>query len=627
MMDNLRAAANHVVLKIILGLIVLSFVLTGVGNYLIGGNSDYAAKVNGQDISRAQLDDAVQNQRNRLQQQLGDQFAALAGSDGYMQQLRQQSLNNLIDVTLLDQYSKKLGITVSDQQIKDAILATPQFQTNKQFDNAKYLQTIQGMGYTADNFARLMKQQLVSQQLAHAYGESDFVLPVETKSMSELVLQERDVHTATFNTDALAAKQQASDSELQAFYDRNKDSFVAPEQIKVSYIEMDAASMQAKTDVSDADVTAYYDQHKSEFGQPERRRYSVIVAKSQADADAIDAQLKSGTDFAELAKTKSIDTLSGRKGGDLGWMEPETTLPEFKSANLNTKGQMSGVIKSDSGFFILRLDDIQPEQVKPLAQVHDGIVAKLKQEKALDAYYALQQKVSDAASNDNESLASAEQAAGTKASQTDWFTQQNIPAAINFKPVVQSLFDGSLIGRDGAPGSNSDVITVDGDRAFVVRVDAHKPEGIKPFAEVKEQVAQQVKRQKAEDQARVDAQKVLTALKEGKGDDALKAAGVSFGDVQKVQRTAQPSDFEQNVYALAQPQADKPTYGISQDENGNTVLIKLTAVTQGKLPEAEAAQFNQQLQQTSSNSTFDALLANLRKQAKIKLGAAAQNQQ
>jgi peptidyl-prolyl cis-trans isomerase D len=617
MMDNLRAAANHVVLKIILGLIVLSFVLTGVGNYLIGGSSDYAAKVNGQEISRAQLDDAVQNQRSRLQQQLGDQFAALAGSDGYMQQLRQQSLNNLIDVTLLEQYSKKLGVTVSDQQIKDAILATPQFQTNNQFDNAKYLQTIQGMGYTADNFAQLMKQQLVSQQLAQAYGESDFVLPIETKSMSELVLQERDVHTATFNASALAAKQQASDSELQAFYDQNKNMFVAPEEIKVSYIEMDAAAMQAKTQVTDADVSAYYDQHKSEFGQPERRRYSVIVAKDQADAQAIDAQLKAGADFADLAKTKSVDTLSGKKGGDLGWMEPETTLPEFKSANLTSKGQMSGV---------LRLDDIMPEQVKPLAEVHDGIVDKLKQEKALDAYYALQQKVSDAASNDNESLASAEQAAGTKASHTDFFTQQNVPAAINFKPVVQALFDGSLIGHDGTPGSNSDVITVDGDRAFVVRVDAHKAAGVKPFAEVKDQVTQLVKRQKAEDQSRVDAQKLLIALKEGKGDDALKAAGLSFGDVQKVQRTAQPSDFEQNVYALPQPQNGKPSYGISQDDRGNTVIIKLTAVNPGKLTDAEAAQFNQQLQQTSSNNTFDALLANLRHQAKVKFGSAAQNQ-
>src|SRR5476649_1245760 len=149
MMDNLRAASSHVALKIILALIILSFVLTGMSSYLTGGSGDYAAKVNGQEIGRAQLEESVHSQRSRLQQQLGDQFSALAGSNGYMQQLRQESLNNLIDVTLLDQYSKKLGITVSDQQIKDAILATPQFQTDGRFDNAKYLQSIQGMGYSA----------------------------------------------------------------------------------------------------------------------------------------------------------------------------------------------------------------------------------------------------------------------------------------------------------------------------------------------------------------------------------------------------------------------------------------------------------------------------------------------
>ena len=71
MMDNLRAASNHVVLKIILGLIILSFVLTGVGNYLIGGNSDYAAKVKGQEISRAQLEQAFNNERSRQQQTEG----------------------------------------------------------------------------------------------------------------------------------------------------------------------------------------------------------------------------------------------------------------------------------------------------------------------------------------------------------------------------------------------------------------------------------------------------------------------------------------------------------------------------------------------------------------------------
>lgn len=626
MMDNLRAASNNVVLKIILALIILSFILTGVGNYLVGGSGDYAAKVNGQEIGRAQLEQAVQNQRSRLQQQLGDQFSALAGSDGYMQQLRQESLNNLIDVTLLDQYSKKLGIAVSDQQIKDAIFATPQFQTNGRFDNAKYLQSIQSMGYSADNFAQLMKQQLISQQLEQAYGQTDFILPVESTTLGALILQTRDVHTATLDTDTLAAKQQVTDAEVQAFYDQNKNNFLSPEQVKVSYIEMDAAAMQGKADVTDADISAYYDQHKNEFGQPERRRYSVIVLKTQADADAVATQLKSGSDFAELAKTKSTDALSAKQGGDLGWMEPETTLPEFKSANLTTKGQVSGVIKSDNGFFILRLEDIKPEQVKPLTEVRASITDKLKQEKSLDAYYALQQKVSEAATNDNESLASAEEVAGVKAVHTDWFTQNQIPAGINFKPVVQAIFEGGLIGQDGAPGSNSDIITVDGDRAFVIRVDAHKSEGVKPFAEVKDQVTTLVKRQKAQDQARMEGEKLLTALKEGKGDEAMKAAGLSFGDVQKVQRSQQPSAFEENVFALPHPQKDQAVYGLSQDPKGNSVLIKLTAVTPGAVPEADAARFAQEMQQTSSNVTFDALLTNLRQEAKIKFGSAAQNQ-
>lgn len=165
MMDNLRAAANHVVLKIILALIILSFVLTGVGNYLIGGSGDYAAKVNGQTIERAQLEQAFQSERSRMQQQLGDQFSALAGNEGYMQQMRRQVLSQLIDNMLLDQYAKKLGLAVSDDQIKDAIRKAPYFQTNGQFDNAKYLDLIGRMGYTADNFAQSMRQQLVNQQV------------------------------------------------------------------------------------------------------------------------------------------------------------------------------------------------------------------------------------------------------------------------------------------------------------------------------------------------------------------------------------------------------------------------------------------------------------------------------
>lgn len=627
MMDNLRAAANHVVLKIILALIILSFVLTGVGNYLIGGSGDYAAKVNGQTIERAQLEQTFQSERSRMQQQLGEQFSALAGNEVYMQQVRRQVLSQLIDNLLLDQYAKKLGLSVSDDQIKDAIRKAPYFQTNGQFDNSKYLDLISRMGYTADNFAQSMRLQLVNQQVVQAYGDTDFVLPSESQAMTALLLQERDVRLATINLKALQAKQNVSDDEIKAYYDQNKDGFIAPEQLKVSYIPMDAASMQDKVKVADEDINAYYGQHKSRYGQPERRNYSVIQLKTEGEANAVLDELQKGGDFATLAKDKSTDIISRRTGGELGWLELETTADELKQANLTEKGQLSGVVKSSVGYLIVRLNDIKPEKVKPLSEVHDAIAKQVQQEKALDAYYALQQKVSEAATSDNQSLASAEEAAGIKAAQTDWFTREHIPAGLNFKPVVQALFDGSLIGENGAPGSNSDVITVDGDRAFVVRVTGHKPEGIEPFEQVKDRVAEQVKRNKAAQDAKLQGEKLLVELKQGKGDLAMKAAGLSFGRVQQMARAPEDSQLVESVFALPHPQAGMSVYGMSRDRQDNVVLIALDAVKPGTLPANEKKTFEGKLQEGATGVSLDSLLANLRKDADIKMGVAEQQSQ
>jgi peptidyl-prolyl cis-trans isomerase D len=623
MMDNLRAAANHVVLKIILGLIILSFVLTGVVSYQ-GSAGDYAAKVNGQVIERAQLEQAFQSERSRMQQQLGDQFSELAGNEGYMQQLRHQVLSQMIDRTLLDQYAKKLGLNVSDEQVKDAIRKEPYFQTDGQFDNAKYLDLISRLGYSAENYAQSMRQQLINQQVIQGFGSSDIIPPSEAQAMVALMLQERDVRLATIDLKAMLAKQSVTDDELKAFYEQNKNSFIAPELVKVSYIPLDAAAMQDKVTVSEADISAYYDQHQSNYGQPERKKFSIIQLKTEAEAKTVLEELKKGANFATLAKEKSTDIISSRNGGEMDWMEPDTTADELKQANLTEKGQLSDVVKSSVGYLIVRLDDIKPALMKPLSEVHDAIAKQVKQEKAVDAFYALQQKVSEAATSDNESLASAEEAAGIKAANTDWFTRDNVPAALNFKPVVQSIFDGSLIGENGAPGSNSDVITVDGDRAFVVRVVGHQPEGVEPFDKVKDRVTQMVKHNKALQEAKLQGEKLLVELKQGKGDEAMKAAGLSFGSVQKMARTPEDSQLVNAVFSLPHPQEGKAVYGMSQDTQDNVVLITLDAVRPGTLPADEMKTFVSKMEQGATSVTFDSLLANLRKQASIKMGAAEQ---
>ena len=624
MMDNLRTAANSVVLKVIFGIIIVSFILTGVSGYLIGGNNNFAAKVNGQEIGRGQFENAVASERNRMQQQLGDQFSELAANENYIKTMRQQVLNRLIDEALLDQYAKDLGLGISDEQVRKAIFATTAFQVDGKFNNTRYNALVNQMGMTADQYAAALRNQLTTQQLINAVAGTDFMLPGETDQLAELVSQQRLVREATIDVNALAAKQQVSDAEISSYYEQNKSQFVAPEQFRVSYIKLDAASMEQS--VSDEEIQAYYDQHQDQYTQPQRNRYSVIQTKTEADAKAVLDELNKGGDFAALAKEKSADIISARNGGDMGWLEDATTPDELKNAGLKEKSQLSGVIKSSVGFLVARLDDVQAAKVKPLAEVRNDIANKVKQEKSLDAYYALQQKVSDAASNDNDSLAGAEQAAGVKAVETGWFDHSNLPAELNFKPVSDAIFNGGLVGENGMPGSNSDIITVDGDRAFILRVSEHKAEAVKPLAEVKAQVTDIVKHSKAEQQAKLDAEKLLVALKDGKGDEAMKAAGLSFSASKTLSRTGQ-DPLSQAAFSLPLPQKDKPSFGIGNDMQGNVVLLALDEVKAGEMPEAQKKAMVQGITQNNAQISFEAMMNNLRKSAKIKLGDIIDQQQ
>jgi len=588
-----------------------------VSGYLIGGSANYAAKVNDQEISRGQFENAFAGERNRMQQQLGDQFSELAANEGYMKNLRQQTLNRLIDEALLDQYAREIGLSISDDQVKKAIFSTPAFQNDGKFDNTRYNAIVNQMGMTPDQYAQALRNQLTTQQLINAVVGTDFMLKGEADELATLVSQQRIVREATFDVNALAAKQQASDEEVKSYYEQNKNNFTSPEQFRVSYIKLDAAAMQENA--TDAEIQSYYDQHQDQFTQPQRNRFSIIQTKTEAEAKAALDELNKGTDFATVAKEKSTDIISAKNGGDMGWLEEGTTPDELKNAGLKEKGQLSGVIKSSVGFLVVRLDDITPATTKPLADVRDDIAAKVKQEKALDGFYALQQKVSDAASNDNESLVGAEQAAGAKAVTTGWFGHDNLPEELNFKPVADAIFNGGLVGENGTPGSNSDIITVDGDRAFVLRVSEHKPEAIKPLEEVKDQITALVKHNKAVQQAKLDAEKLLAELKAGKGDEALKAAGLSFGEAKTLSRTGQ-DPISQAAFGLSLPAKDKPSFGIANDMQGNVVVLALDEVKAGTMPEAQKKAMVQGITQNNAQIAFEALMSNLRKEAKIKLG-------
>ncbi|HEF8773077.1 MULTISPECIES: peptidylprolyl isomerase [Providencia] len=617
MMDNLRTKANSPFIKVLLAIIILSFVLTGVAGYMIGGSSNDAAEVNGQSISREQLQQAFSQERQSLQENLGDRFSEIAGNEEAMRALRAQALANLINSELINQYAQELNLSASDAQIEKAIFAMPIFQTNGNFDSEKYRLILKQYNVNADNFAAQIRNDLVRAQLAKAFTGSDFALPSEVKTYAELFLQEREIRTATLSLADAQAKQSVTEDEIKAYYDANHDSFISPEKVKVSYVEIDATTLPEQT-VSDEELKTYYEQNLKNYTQAEQKHYSMIQVASEKEANAIVDELKAGANFETLAAEKSTDKFSAGNKGVIGWMEEASTPAEIADAKLTEKGQISAPVKSGESFVIFRLDDIKPESVKSFDSVKDGLKTTLSQEKNVKQFYDLQQKVSEAATNDNESLASVEEVSGLKVATTDWFDKNNPPEALKFPKVINEIFSERLVDKNGSTGINSDVINVEGDRAFVVRVTEYKPEQIESLETVKPEIEALVKRQKANAVLKAEGDKLLAALKEGKGESALSEANVTFTAPETVSRVMPQTPITGAAMAMAKPVDGKATYATARDAQDNLVIIQLDKVTAGKASEEELAQLTREYQGMMAASVNEALMLNLRNNAKIE---------
>ncbi|MCD1124493.1 peptidylprolyl isomerase [Jinshanibacter sp. LJY008] len=622
MMDNLRAASNSVVLKVILALIMLSFVLTGVGSYLVGGSKSYVAEVNGQEIDRARFEQSVMNERARLQQQLGEQFSQLAGNEAYVKQMRQQVLNRMINDLLLDQYAAKIGMAIGDDQVKLSIQTSPEFATDGKFDNSKYRDLLNRFQIAPEQYAEMTRKQLLSQQLLAAFAGTNFSLPAETESVVALIQQQRNVRVANIDMKALEAKPEVTPTaeQVKTFYDQNKSRFTAPEMARVKYIEVDAAKLTDDIRVSDQEVADFYTKNKPLYVQAPRSNYSIIVLSKESDAKDVLAQLKSGGDFAALAKEKSLEKDSGAKGGELGWLEAAAVPDDIAKAKLIEKGQLSDVIHSDMGYLVVRLNDIQAAKEKPLEEVKAEITKNLLQDKSYNKFEDIQTRLMDGAASNNLSLDAAEKSSGLKAAESGWLSRDNMPKELAYPEVVQAIFSGDLLGVKGAPGPNSDLITVEGDRAFVLRIVEHRPEAVQPFEEVSADITELLKRQNVIKLAREQAEQLVAALKTDKGDEALQAAKIKFGDKKVITRMSEDAQLAESVFALPLPNDGKPSYGVSSDKSDNIVLVALDSVEPGKMDAAALKAFSAQMANQDSGVVLDALISNLRQQAKIKMG-------
>jgi peptidyl-prolyl cis-trans isomerase D len=185
------------------------------------------------------------------------------------------------------------------------------------------------MGMTADQYAQALRNQLTTQQLINAVVGTDFMLKGETDELAALVSQQRVVREATIDVNALAAKQQVSDEDVNAYYEQNKNPLL----LQSSSASATSSWMRLHAgNASDAEIQSYYDQHQDQFTQPQRNRYSVIQTKTEADAKAVLDELNKGADFATWRK-QNPPTLSLPKTAVIwaGWKTPQRRTEKCRS--------------------------------------------------------------------------------------------------------------------------------------------------------------------------------------------------------------------------------------------------------------------------------------------------------
>jgi len=612
MLEKIRDGSQGVVAKSILGVVILSFAFAGIGSYL--GSSSYApaAVVNGVEISSSDLEQQFQQERSRLQNQLGENYQLISSNNAYMAQIRQSILDRLVAEQLIEQMAQKMGLRVGNDEIKQAIFDMPEFQVDGQFDNDRYLSLIRRAGFRVEQFREKLRVDMTRQQLMTAVIGTDFVLENESLATATLEQQLRDIRyielkAQDFTNDVVITEQQIND-----YYELNNGQFRTQEQLSLEFVELKVTDLMSQVTVSDDMVEAAYQENIAQYQTDARYKVSHILITAtdddtadKAKAQSILDQLTSGADFAQLATELSDDSFSGENGGDLDWIEPGVMDPEFERAAFAlAKGQVSGLVKSEFGYHLIKVTDLEEQVTKPLSEVSDAINLQLQENEAKELFYEAQQQLADLSFEVPESLDEAASAIGSVVKTTQLFTRANAPAAVNFAGVISSAFSDQIL----IDNVNSDVIEVTPDHHMVVRLKEHQPSEIKPLNEVSAQITVILTNQNAAELVKKKGQEYLTNWNEG--NEIADQAVSELAGVSRDSRDIDPA-IVKAAFSLAKPVEGKFANVLVTTVSGQAIL-SLTGVNEAQDTSDNLASVLSRLERLQSDANYRSFIEALK---------------
>ena len=520
MLQNIRDNSSGIIAKIIVGLIAVTFVVTGV-NFFNGGDGDNViAEVDGVEITERRFVEKLEQERRQLLSILGDPSAVNEDL------LRQSVLNALIEEASATRYSQKLSFGVTDQLVDQVLVEIPQFQTDGRFDARLFDQAVGRMGMSRLGFREELKRNLIEYQVKGAIETSMIVTPSELDRLNRLQNHTRSGELVVIDIDPFVSQMSVSDDEVLSHYETNKNSFVTEDSVALEYVLLSADNFQEQVVITDEDIRAAYDAEvASATSDLERRARHILISSADdalAKANELKQQLDGGAAFADLAKQHSDDIASRDTGGDLGFAPKGTFDPAFEKAldelPVNTVSQP---IETQFGYHLIELLETRARPIDSFEQRSMRLRVELEEREA-DRLLAtsLEEFSNIAFSGTLEELNSIYD---VQIESTEPFSRSTAQGLMAKEGVQRRAFNNTLYSGE----LNAEVFEVEPGVWMTFRVKSFDPKTVRPIDEVREDVVAILKQQKASEAARNLAGEIQNHWQDGLAGLPTKASNLT----------------------------------------------------------------------------------------------------
>jgi peptidyl-prolyl cis-trans isomerase D len=542
-MRNYFRSLKFVLLIVIVAFIATSVVYFGAGALDTGPSGNAVASVNGEEITAERFRRAYANYVEFLQQvyrqRLTPEMIERLG-------LTQQVINELIQEALVVQQADREGIRVTDEELRSRISGFRAFQQDGAFSSDRYRAVLRQARLSEAEFEAEQRRDLQRRKMETLIRDGVKVSDDELRQAHATRRDRVRAAWARVDLEPLLAQVEVSEADAAAYLAAHQAQFTRPERRRVEYVVVSSKGVAPQ--VSDAEVEAYYTQHPAEFETPKRFRIAHVLArvppvggseaetKARAKVDDVIRRAREGEDFAKLAREYSEDTATAPQGGDLGSVGPGEMVPAFEQAAFALKkGEVSAApVRTQFGYHAIKAMEVEEGGRRPMGEVANQIRDKLAAERA-----------DRGTQSRAEEIRRAIQAAPDFGAEARTLGLEPRTATIARGDEVPGVgrdpqFDEALFGL--APGGISPPLKIS-DGYAVVKVLEALPAGVPPLADIKSQVLDAMKRDKAEAMA-IERARALAA-EVSKGGDFLglgRKGGFQVGETPLFSRADPPRD-------------------------------------------------------------------------------------